>query len=517
MNIHGGETIGGVLGHSAERFPDKVAVIFGERRLTYRELDAASNRLAHALAALGAGKGAKIAVVARNGEGFVLTHFATAKSGAVLVPLNTQCTGRELSFMINDADASVLVFEEEFTGKIDSIRADLPAIRRYVSIGASPCSWALPFAALLQDGAADPPAIAVGEDDDYLIMYTSGTTGKPKGALLTHRARVHQAIQCVIDYHMDFRQVTVLPVPLFHTGGLNTCFMPHMLSGATVILMQKFDVPAMLRSVEAERATMLFMVPAIAQAIIDTPDLASYDLSSLEWFMYGGAPLPLEVFRRASERLPQVRFLQGYGSTEASQLTVLDAADHAAKAGATGKPSVLARVRVVDAGMRDVKTGEVGEIVARGPFLMKAYYKQPEATAEAFRGGWLHTGDLARVDDEGFITIVDRAKDMIISGGENIYPKEIEEVLYTHPAVQDAAVFGIPDDKWGESVCATLVLRKGASATEAEIIDFCRQQLAGYKKPRLVKFVDSLPRTGVGKIAKQVLRAPYWQNAGRNI
>jgi len=316
---------------------------------------------------------------------------------------------------------------------------------------------------------------------------------------------------------MREEQVTVLPLPMFHMGGLNTCFMSHMLSGATMLLMSRFDVDGVLALAERERATYLFLAPSPMYSIIESPQLARYDHSSVRFWMYGGAPMPQEIFEKARALLPHIRFIQGYGSTEAGQLSVLRPEDHPGHSGTAGTPCCLANVRVVAPEGRDVLPGEVGEIVARGPQVMRAYYKAPEDTAEAFRDGWLHTGDLARLDPGGFIAIVDRTKDMIISGSENIYPKEVEEVLYRHPAVQDAAVFGVPDSKWGESVCAAVVLKPCAVASESELIEFCRTQLASYKKPRKIQFLEAMPRTSIGKIAKAQLREPYWRSSGRKI
>jgi acyl-CoA synthetase (AMP-forming)/AMP-acid ligase II len=273
----------------------------------------------------------------------------------------------------------------------------------------------------------------------------------------------------------------------------------------------------LLRTVEQERATYLFLAPSPMYSIIESPRLAAFDHSSVRFWLYGGAPMPQEVFRKAAERLPHVRFIQGYGSTEAGQLTVVAPEDHPQRAATAGRACSLATVRVVDENDRDVAAGEVGEIIARGPQIMKEYYKAPQETAEACRGGWFHTGDLARLEPDGFLSIVDRRNDMIISGSENIYPKEVEEVLYLHPAVQDAAVFGIPDEQWGEAVCAAIVSKPGAALTEQDVIEFCRDNLASYKKPRLVKFLDALPRTSIGKIAKAELRDPYWKGRDRKI
>lgn len=511
-----GTSIGAVLARSAQRNADKTALVFEEIRLSYGALNELSDRLANALIGLGARRGKKIALLSRNSAEYIIAHFAVAKSGATLVPVNYLLAPRELEYVLGHSDTEILFFSAEFSDVVQALRPRLPRIERYIAIGpAHP--WSLSYEALLADGAPGDPDVKVSEDDEYTLMYTSGTTGKPKGVVSTHRARVEVAIQGVIDYHMREEQITVLPLPLFHMGGLNTCFMSHMLSGATVILMKKFDVEELLRTVAKERATFLFLAPSPMYSIIESPRLADFDHSSVRYWLYGGAPMPQEIFRKAAERLPHLRFIQGYGSTEAGQLTVVGPEHHPQRAGTAGRACSLATVRVVDENERDVAVSEVGEIIARGPQIMKEYYKAPQETAEACRGGWFHTGDLARLEPDGFLTIVDRKTDMIISGSENIYPKEVEEVLYMHPAVQDAAVFGIPDDQWGESVCAAIVLKPGAVLTEHDAIRFCRENLASYKKPRVVKFLDALPRTSIGKIAKAELRGPYWAGRDRKI
>jgi len=513
--MHEGTTIGGVLARSAQRLPDKTALVFEGERFTYGALNTLSNRLAHALIGMGACRGRKIALLARNCAAFVIAHFAVAKSGATLVPLNFLLAPPELEYVIGHSDADTLIFSSELADTVAALRGKL-SVQCYVAIGRAP-AWASSYDDLLAAGSPLEPGVAVLEDDDYTLMYTSGTTGRPKGVVSSHRSRVEVAIEGVIDYQMREEQITVLALPLFHMGALNTCFMSHMLSGATVLLMRRFDVDELLALAEKERATYLFLAPSPMYSIIESPRLAERDHSSVRFWMYGGAPMPQELFLKAAARLPQVRFIQGYGSTEAGQLSVVRPEDHPQRAGTAGRPCSLASVRILNDEGRDVAPGEVGEIVARGPQIMKGYYKAPEETAEAFRGGWFHTGDLARLEPEGFFTIVDRAKDMIISGSENIYPKEVEEVLYRHPAVQDAAVFGIPDEKWGESVCAAIVLKPGASASETDIVEFCRANLAGHKKPRMVKFMDAMPRTSIGKIAKAELREPYWRGSGRKI
>ena len=517
MKTFGGVTIGGLLSLSAARHPDKTALISGSARLSYRQLEDLSLGLANGLLALGVQKGEKIALLARNCERFVITHFASAKSGTVLVPLNVNLAGDELVRIIGDSDASVLFFAGEFASGIDAIRGRLAGVNRFVAMDASPPPWAIGFDEALRSGSSRPAAVAVSEDDDYLIMYTSGTTGTPKGAVLSHRSRVTVALNGVIDYRMHHEQITVLPVPLYHMGGLNTCLTSHVLSGATVVLLPRFDIGELLRVIERERATFLFLAPTPLYAMIDAPAFRSADLSSVRYVMYGGSPMPADAFVRVSRSLPGVRFIAGYGSTEAGQISALDWPQHERHAGSAGRPCTLTSVRLIDGAGRDVGAGDVGEVAVRGPGVMKGYYRQPHATAEAFRDGWYCTGDLARRDQQGMLTIVDRARDMIVSGAENIYPREIEDVLMTHPAIGDAAVFGIPDDRWGESVCAAVVLKPGVSTGAQELIDFCRERLAGYKKPRKVQFMDALPRNSMGKIVKNLLREPYWRGVDRRI
>ncbi|MCC6474172.1 MAG: long-chain-fatty-acid--CoA ligase [Burkholderiales bacterium] len=515
--LHTGLTIGGVLAASARRNPDKIAVVDGSARITYGELDALADRIASALIALGARRGVNVALLSRNSLAFVAVHFGVARSGATLVPVNFLLAPPELEYVLAHCGASILFFSPEFAPAVQSLRARLPAMGSCVCIGGGGPDWALDYHALLRSARTQAPRAAVAESDAYTIMYTSGTTGRPKGVVSSHRSRVQVAVQGALDYGMRAEQVTLLPLPLFHMGALNTCFMSHMLSGATVVLMSKFDVAEFLATSQRERASYWFLAPSPIHSIVEWPRLGSFDLSSVRWCMYGGAPMPQEIIRRAAERLPSMRFIQGYGSTEAGQLTVVGPEDHPHRASTCGRPVVLAQVRVVDDACREVAPGEVGEIVTRGPNAMTGYYKADADTAEAFAGGWLHTGDLARREPDGFLTIVERKKDMIISGSENIYPKEVEEVLYAHPSVQDAAVFGIPDEKWGESVCAALVLRPGAVLSEAEVIQWCRSRLAGYKKPRKVVFMDAFPRTSIGKIAKAELREPWWRGSGRRI
>ena len=515
--VHAGLTVGGILAQTARRFPEKSALIFEGRRSSYRQLDEQSNRLAHGLIGLGAGRGTNVALLARNCAEWVIAHFAVAKTGATLVPVNYLFVEREIEYVLDNAEARLLFVSAEFLDLALALRARLPGLDKVIALqGPAPADGAA-MPELIAKGSPEAPRVTTGELDDYTIMYTSGTTGRPKGVVSSHRSRVHVAFQGITDYRMAGEHVCGLPLPLFHMGGLNTCFVTNMLAGATVVLAKKFDAADLLDAIERERISFVFLAPSPLITLIESPAFARTDLSSLQWVMYGGAPMPGELLRKVNEMLPRVRLMQGYGSTECGQLTFLDPEGHKSHPESCGKPVALVEMRLEDEAGVEVPTGEVGEIVVRGPNVMTRYHAEPEATAEAFRGGWFHTGDLARRDAQGFYTIVDRKKDMIISGSENIYPKEIEEVLYTHPAIQDAAVFGIPDEKWGESVCATLVRRPGSALNGDEVVEFCRRNLAAYKKPKLVKFIDAMPRTSIGKIAKNALREPYWRGRSRNI
>ena len=517
QDVHAGLTVGGILAQTARRFPEKAALVFDARRYSYRQLDEQSNRLAHGLIGLGVGRGTNVALLSRNSAEWVIAHFAVAKTGAALVPISYLFVESEIEYVLADAQAQWLLVSAEFLDLALSLRARLPRLKQIVALqGPAPAQGAA-MPDLIARGSPDAPRTAACELDDYTIMYTSGTTGRPKGVVSSHRSRAHVAFQGITDYRMAGEHICGLPLPLFHMGGLNTCFVTNMLAGATVVLMKKFDAADLLAAIERERISFVFLAPSPLITMIESPAFARTDLSSLQWVMYGGAPMPGEVLRKVNEMLPRVRLMQGYGSTECGQLTFLDPEGHKSHPESCGRPVALVEMRLHDEAGVEVPTGEVGEIVVRGPNVMTRYHAAPEATAEAFRGGWFHSGDLAVRDSEGFYTIVDRKKDMIISGSENIYPKEIEEVLYAHPAIQDAAVFGIPDEKWGESVCATLVLRAGMTLTEDQVIEYCRKNLAGYKKPKLVKFIDAMPRTSIGKIAKSELREPYWRGRSRSI
>lgn len=517
MGNQRGILIGDAIRRTASRVPSKTAVVFKGARTCFKELNEDANRVANAILTLGVKKGDKVAILSRNCYEYVVVYFGLAKSGAVMVPLNTHYVAKDLVFVLNDCEANVLILGEDYVDLVNSVKADLPIVKTYVVLGDRPTEGMLPYRHLIATGKLYEPTVEVSENDDVSIMYTSGTTGKPKGAISTHRCRVQTAQNCLIDYGVQEDDITFLAAPMFHYSVLHIILDPFVTRGATCIILPRFDVQEVLSTIEQEKVTQCIFVPTMIHALLQSEELDRYDLTSLRKIGYGGSPMPVEVTKQALAKFPWVDFMQGYGATETGQLTVLESQCYKSKLGQTGRAMTNVDLRVVDASDNDVRPGEVGEMVTRGPHVIRQYLNRPEANATTFRGGWFHTGDMARLAEDGYLTIVDRKTEMIISGGEHVYPQEVEEVLYGHPAVLECAVFGIPDEKWVEAVCAAIVVRPGCEVTEGEIMDYCRTNLAVYKRPKRVQFMESLQKTASGKIQKQVLREPYWRGRDRKI
>ena len=409
--------------------------------------------------------------------------------------------------MLDDCRPSVLVFESEYAPIVASIRDRLPSIATCIAIGGSEQSFAIPYQTLVADSAADEPDVEIGEDDECSIIYTSGTTGRQKGAIYTHRTRVACTINTLLGGAVEVESI-LLAGPLCHAGPLNA-FLANLAIGATTVITPRFHADEIAHTIETEKVNHLYTVPTVLHNLIETGALERYDLSSLRKIRYGGSSIAAGDLEMLLRRLPHVKLYQGYGGTEPTQLTILGPEDHVAKFGCTGKPHLLVDLRVVDeATGNDVRPGGVGEVITRGPHVMKGYLNLPEENAQ-LADGWYRTGDMARVDEDGFLTIIGRKEDMIISGGENIYPREVERVLLTHPGIADAAVFGIPDNKWGHLVCAAVIARDRQSLTESELTEFCKQRLASYKKPSRIGFFDSFPVSTSGKVLKDRLREAF--------
>jgi acyl-CoA synthetase (AMP-forming)/AMP-acid ligase II len=508
--------LGELIARNARKFPDRGAIVHGDTRLTYREFNARINRLAHALLDIGIKRGEKVAMLLFNCNQYLEAYFALGKIGAIGVPLNFRLHPEEIAYIVNDSDSVAFILGEAFVDMVRGIQKDLPQVRRYISVTEKPVEGMLHFESLLQKYPDDEPLVLVEEDDPVFIMYTAGTTGRPKGAVLTHKGQaliwILASVQTTAETHVgdfsDWRNFAVPPI--FHIASFGNC-LAYFLLGATVILpVEVFNPVEVLQTIERERCDGMLLIPAMANFVVQLPNLSQYDTSSLKIWFSGGSILPTEVRSRIMKAFPEVKVFDCFGQTESNALvSILMPSEAERKVASVGKGLPFIEIRVVDDEDRDVPVGEVGEAVYRGATIMKEYYKNPEATAKAFRNGWFHSGDLVRQDEEGFLYVVDRKIDMIVSGGENIYPAEVEEVLYKHPKILEAAVIGVHDEEWGESVKAIVVPKPGETLTEEEVIEFCKDRLASYKKPKSVDFIDALPRNPAMKVLKTVLREKY--------
>ena len=492
---------------------DRIALVDGERRLTYSALDSSTNRLARALSALGVRRGDRVAGLLLNSTAFIETMLATAKLGAVFVPMNVRLAPAEITYLLADSGADVFVYSAPLApGARAAVAGEGVRVRSRLVVGGEPEDGELRYEHVLANGEARPVNADVDRSNVSCLMYTSGTTGRPKGAMLTHDNHLWNVVNS-LSFGRGLREtdVTVSVAPMFHIGGLGIHTLPLLYVGGTNVLLPSFDPAQTLKAMSRERATVQFMVPAMWAALMSEPGFDDFDLSSLELAVSGGAPCPLPVIDfYQGKGLP---FQEGFGMTETAPIvSVLDADHVKEKAGSIGRAVFHVEARIVDDADKDARTDEVGELVLRGPNVFAGYWGLPEATAEAFRGGWFHTGDLGRIDAEGFITLVDRKKDMIITGGENVYPIEVEQVLYRHPAVREVAVVGVPDVRWGETPVATVALQDGAEPTGEELIAYTRERLAHFKCPTRIEFVAELPRTATGKVLKTVLRQQHGGN-----
>jgi long-chain acyl-CoA synthetase len=511
--------VGDILRRDAKLYGKKIGLIDREKKFSYAELNRRVNRLANGLMELELEKGSRVAVMANNCHEYVESYFAVAKSGLVIVPVSTRLSPEEITYIIDHSDSSVFIYDKEFQSGIGEIRKSLSHIKHVLCIGKGLDGGGDDYESFLQGSSEDEPTTqyALNEKDMAMIMYTSGATGKPKGVMTSHKNIIANTITLCFEHRIVPEDITLLVMPLYHNGGLWPT-MVHFYRGGRVILLEGFDVETVLTLVEKEEVTFLNLVPTTLMRLISYPGLRNYNLESLRTIMYAGAPIALSKIQEAMKKLGEHRFYTGLGSTEASgSMLSLPNSEHAlegpmaSKLSSVGRDSINVEVRVVDDRGHDVKVGEVGEIIARGDNIAMGYWKLPVETAETFREGWLYTGDMAKVDGDGYVFIVDRKKDMIISGGENISSKEVEEVIFRHPAVLEVTVIGVPDEEWGESVKALVVLKPGSTATEQEIIEHCVDWLSSFKKPRSVEFIDELPKNPAGKVLKTELRKKYWK------
>jgi acyl-CoA synthetase (AMP-forming)/AMP-acid ligase II len=481
----------------------------GGRRITFRELNARCNRVAHALRAGGVKPGDRVALLLMNGAEFVESFFAVGKIGAVNVPLNWRLVADELEFILKDSGATVLLYADNFAPVAAELqrRGDQTDVRTWVQLGGTTLPFARDYADWMGAMPADEPEAGGSADDLLFIMYTSGTTGLPKGVMHSHRTVLWSALNVTATADFHYKDRYLVALPLFHVGAL----MPSLCcvyTGSTQVVLKAFDPRAAWELIREEKISTTLLVPAMLQFMQGVYDPAVHDARLLRWVLCGAAPVPVNLIKAYAEIGVEVHQL--YGLTESGGPGCLIMGEDAmTRAGSTGRAYFYTDLRVVDVDGNDCPPGEPGEILLRGPHNMLGYWKRPDATAQALRGGWLHTGDVGTIDEEGFVTIRDRMKDMLISGGENVYPAEVENLLLGHAQVADAAVIGLPSPKWGEVPLAVVVKKKDAALTEAELLDWCRGRLAGYKLPKVAVFVAEIPRNPSGKILKRVLRERF--------
>ena len=515
---------GRFISRNARYFPDHPAIVFDDRITTFRELDQRSNRLANALLGLGLRKGDRVAFQMSNRPAIVELEVALYKAGLVRVPLNARLAPAEVVDVIGNGGPRVFLVGDSHAAAVQELRDRLAGVEHFIGVGDARVDGWHDYEALLAQAADTNPDVEMQPDDLAVLHYTSGSTGKLKAAMQTVGNRLsHLRKVGMHRMRVGRGDVLLLSGPLTHASGM--FLQPFLYQGGTILIQDRFDPDLLLAAVQRWRVTYTFMVPTMLNRLATHPDLQRYDIGSLKQVAYGGAPMAPARIREAWEKLGPV-LSQGYGGGETTGgLILFSTEDHARairevpqRLASCGRPIGESEVRVVDEAGRPVQGDQVGEIVVRGPDVFAGYWREPELTQQAFDAqGWLHTGDLAKVDDEGFIYIVDRSKDMVISGGFNIYPTEVEQALYAHPAVYEACVIGVPDDTWGEAVKAVVVLRPGQEATEAEIVRHCRELLADFKKPRSVEFVAELPRNPNGKISRKAVREPYWAGRDRRV
>ncbi len=514
------------LDRVARESPDLEFVIQGNRTMTYGQAYEEANRLANALIGTGLEVGDRFGYLAENSVELLVAYLAASKSGAVPVPLNYRLAPAEWRYILDDAKAVLVVARGEFASRVDAVRADLPLVTRWISIDHRPLPGWVEYASWVSTYSAEPPERAISPNSVLFQMYTSGTTGSPKGALLTHRAILSNAEQCrsAFSRALEAGERLLLVMPIFHAGAVSQV-VAGLTQHATIILHEAFNPGEVVKALDEEKIAVTTLVPAMIQAcLLHVPGIEQRRFAHLRMMFYGASPIAEDTLRRAMAVF-HCDFCQAYGMTEVSSvLTLLTPEDH--QSALAGRPELLlsagrsiagTELRIADAEDNPLPPGAVGQVLARGPQLMDGYWQLPDASARALAGGWMHTGDIGLLDAEGYLYLKDRVHDMIVSGGENIYPREVENALFSHPAVGDAAVIGIPDDRFGESVLAFVVVRGGHSTSTEELVGHCRALIAKFKVPRRIEFMTELPRNPSGKVLKRLLREPFWKDQVRRV
>ena len=502
--------------------PERDCIVFEGKRWTYAQINERVNQLVNVLTKLGVEKGDRIGMLHVNCNQYIETYYASAKLGAIFVPLNFRAKADELAYMIGNAEVKVLFVGSRYLDIVNTILPQLPTVKEYISIeGGSRAN----YEDLIRSASSDEMLCDIGDEDITILMYTSGTTGRPKGVPLRHNAFVVYVLENVDPASPDIKERNLLTVPLYHVAGIQA-MLAAIYGGRTLVLMRQFEVKEWMATIQKEQATRAMIVPTMLKRVIDDPDFSKYNLSSLKVITYGAAPMPFEVISKAIQVMPWARFINAFGQTEtASTITTLGPEDHIIEGteeerqkklkrltSSIGRPLPDVEVKIVDEEENSLPFLQVGEILVRGPRVMTGYWKDEQKTSQVMTSdGWLRTGDMGWMDEEGYIYLSGRADDMIIRGGENISPEEVEEVLYSHPKIEEAAVIGVPDPEWGQEPRAVVVLKKGERVASEEIIEHCRSKLAGFKRPRSVVFIEALPRGAMGKVLRKKLREQYGQ------
>ena len=504
--------------------PDRALMVFDGARWNYALTWERVNRLANALRGLGIKKGDRVGMLEINCNQYVEAYFAAATLGAIFVPLNFRAKEAEIQYMIENASAKLLIAGERYLGMVEGVLSRAPSVKHCLALGGLEKEHAS-YERLLSSSSSEEITEEIGDEDVTILMYTSGTTGRPKGVPLTHSGFVSYVLENVEPANPDVEERNLLTVPLYHVAGMQA-MLSAVYGGRTLVLMRQFETEEWMKTVQQEGVTRAMLVPTMLKWIIDHPDFRKYDLSSLKVITYGAAPMPFEVIKKAIGEMPWVRFINAFGQTEtASTITALGPEDHVLEGteeeiekkfkrltSSVGRPLPDVELKIVNEQGEALPAREVGEILAKGPRVMKGYWEDADKTTKVMtEDGWLRTGDMGWMDEEGYLYLAGRSDDMIIRGGENISPEEIEDVLRSYSKIEEAAVIGVPDPEWGQEPRAIVVLKKDESATAEEIMQYCRDRLAGFKRPRSVVFVDRLPRNQMGKVLKKELKRTYGQ------
>jgi acyl-CoA synthetase (AMP-forming)/AMP-acid ligase II len=519
-------SFGNLIDKAFRKYKDKTAFTINDRNYLYSEVHSSVNKLANSLSALGLEKGDRVMVMSINSIEYIYADYATAKLGLIKIPINTMQIKEDIEYRLKDSEARAVILDDYFYRKYGLFFQDYVSIEFVIAITEDKEFLSQPvidFHKLILEASSQTPEVIVDHKDPIAIMYTGGTTGEPKGVLHTHKSYISIIYSQILEIEMLESEVMLQTAPLPHAAGF---MVPScLLKGGRIVIMAGFDPEKVFQAIEKEKVTWTFMVPTMIYAFIDHPARKNYDLSSLSTITYGAAPMSPRRLEEAIEELGPI-FLQAYSQMEvANQTTALSKSQHVEaiqknkkkRLSSCGMPILMSQVKIVDDNGNELGINMPGELVTKGPHMMEGYWRRPEETKKTIVDGWLYTGDMAEIDEDGFIYLVDRKKDMIISGGMNIYSAEVEQALSQHSAVNEVIVIGLPDEKWGEIVCGVVVTAPGQEVSEDELIQFCGPRLSAYKKPKKIEFVDHIPRTTVGKLDKKVVRQKYWEGKERNI